>query len=358
MRRRIGTECSRSASSSVSVLPAPSCRRRIIFFSTRRPPHSTKQRKPRSTVSSTRGSNAPPSYRSAIARRSPHFTVAVSCWSVTARSAVCVRPRSRRRQSKAVKYAEPLEPGSTVSLASQKAMSGGPGGAAARRYCPSQLFQIGRGRQIELAGHDEAGAAPIGAEPTRIDRGEARGEGRRVVARERVAVALVHVGVVIAEVEREHAFGDGEADVPRGVAAVRNAIRIRLRAGGSVDLRAVEVVARAEVPVARLARQEQSPALGHSGARRGELRPARYIGAWSAGIEHRGRVVHGATERDLVIDGVVGLGVALHEAQVLLDDVEVDRQKAVLEAVGAEHRVEAAVEALPARIPVVPSAEI
>src|SRR5262249_45089994 len=85
---------------------------------------------------------------------------------------------------------------------------------------------------------------------------------------------------------------------------------------------------------------------------------ARHIGAWSAGIEHRGRVVHRATERELVIHGVVGLGVALYEAQVLLDDVAVDRQITIGKAVGAEHRVEAAVEALPARIPVVPSAEI
>src|SRR5262249_26178446 len=52
------------------------------------------------------------------------------------------------------------------------------------------------------------------------------------------------------------------------------------------------------------------------------------------------------------------LGVALHEAQVPFDDVAVDRQIPVRETVEAEHRSGAAVEALPARIPVVPNAEI
>src|SRR5262249_24979386 len=81
-------------------------------------------------------------------------------------------------------------------------------------------------------------------------------------------------------------------------------------------------------------------------------------GAWSAGIEHRWRVEHGAAVRDLVVHREGALGKALHEAQVLLDDVAVDRQITIGKAVGAKHRVEAAVEALPARIPVVPSAEI
>src|SRR5215475_14384060 len=53
------------------------------------------------------------------------------------------------------------------------------------------LLQIGCGRQIELAGYDERRAAPIGAEPSRINRGEVTREPCRVVTRERVAVALV-----------------------------------------------------------------------------------------------------------------------------------------------------------------------
>jgi len=86
------------------------------------------------------------------------------------------------------------------------------------------LLQIGCGRQIELAGYDERRAAPIGAEPSRINRGEVTREPCRVVTRERVAVALVQVAVVVAEVEREHAPGDGETDVPGGIALVRNAV--------------------------------------------------------------------------------------------------------------------------------------
>src|SRR5262245_33279318 len=49
------------------------------------------------------------------------------------------------------------------------------------------LLQIGCGRQIELAGDDERRAAPIGAEPSRINRGEVTREPCRVVTRERVA---------------------------------------------------------------------------------------------------------------------------------------------------------------------------
>src|SRR5262249_57273975 len=63
-----------------------------------------------------------------------------------------------------------------------------------------------------------------------------------------------------------------------------------------------------------------------------------------------------AGERDLVVDRVGALCVNLPETQVLLNDV--DRQIGILEAVGAEHGVEAAVEATSAPIPIVPTAEI
>src|SRR5262249_37338283 len=153
------------------------------------------------------------------------------------------------------------------------------------------------------------------------------------------------------------------ADIPRGVAAVRNAVRIRrCTAGNGAGLGAVEVIARAEVPVAGLAGKKEAPALRHSSAGRREFRAAHHIGALGTGIEHGRRVVHGATERELVIDGVVALRVRLPETQVLLDDVAVDRQaktpSCICETVCAEDRVEAAIEALPARIPIVPSAEI
>ena len=103
--------------------------------------------------------------------------------------------------------------------------------AAARREPPPvdrvdvDLFQVGHRRQVELAGDDEGRAAPARAEPTRVDRGDAVREPRVLVAGEGVAVALVQVGIVVAEVEREHALGDADADVPGGVALVGNAVR-------------------------------------------------------------------------------------------------------------------------------------
>src|SRR5262249_21975942 len=146
--------------------------------------------------------------------------------------------------------------------------------------------------------------------------------------------------------------------VPGGGAAVRNAIGKRRGAAGYCDLGAVEVIARAQEPVAGFAGQEEAPALRHGRTRRRELRAARYIGAGSTGIEHRRRVEHRTRECDLVIDREGALGIALHEAQVPFDDVAVDRQIAVRKTVEAEHRRGAAVEALPARIPVVPNAKI
>src|SRR5262245_66058190 len=105
-------------------------------------------------------------------------------------------------------------------------------------------------RQVELAGRDESRAAPAGAEPSRIDPAEVPREPCRVVAGEGVAVTLAVVRVVVPQVEREHALGDADADVPGGVAVVGNAVRIRLGAGGSGNLGAIEVIARAQEPVA------------------------------------------------------------------------------------------------------------
>src|SRR5262249_37473134 len=136
----------------------------------------------------------------------------------------------------------------------------------------SGLLQIGCGRQIELAGYDERRAAPIGAEPSRINRGEVTREPCRVVTRERVAVALVQVAVVVAEVGGEHARGEGEADVPGGIARVGNAVgKRRGTAGTGAGLGAVEVIARAQEPMAPLARYEESPPSGQGLARRGDF---------------------------------------------------------------------------------------
>jgi hypothetical protein len=47
---------------------------------------------------------------------------------------------------------------------------GGPRGTAARRSADIGLLQVGHGREIEFAGRHEGRAAPVRAEPTRIDR--------------------------------------------------------------------------------------------------------------------------------------------------------------------------------------------
>src|SRR5262249_31545193 len=97
------------------------------------------------------------------------------------------------------------------------------------------------------ARYDERPPPPIGAPPPRINRGEVTREPCRVVTRERVAVALVQVAVVVAEIEREHALGDGETDIPGGIAAIRNAVGIRRgTARNGAGLGAVEVIARAQ----------------------------------------------------------------------------------------------------------------
>ena len=114
-----------------------------------------------------------------------------------------------------------------------------------------------------------------------------------------------------------------------------------LGAAGRCDLGAVEVIARAQVPVPGFTGQVKSPALRHGVARRRELRTKRHIGAGGAGIEHRWRVPHGPVVCDLVIHREGALGVALHEAQVPFDDIAVG-QIAVRKTVEAENRGSAA----------------
>src|SRR5215510_12474821 len=123
-----------------------------------------------------------------------------------------------------------------------------PGAAARKPMTMTGLLQVGNGGQVELAGHNEDLAAPVGAEPEQIDRGEAAVEPRGVVTGEGVAVTLVQAGVVVAEVQREHALGETEADVPGGVAGIGNAVGER-RDAGPAGAGAVEAVAGAEEPV-------------------------------------------------------------------------------------------------------------
>src|SRR5262249_2803112 len=129
-------------------------------------------------------------------------------------------------------------------------------------------------------------------------------------------------------------------------------------AAGNGDLSAVEVVARAQEPVADFTGQVKSPPFRHGAARRRELRAARYIGAGGTGIEHGRRIERRSGERDLVIHRVGALGQALNEAQVSFDDVAVDGKIPVRETGEAETGGGAAVEALPAWVPVVQNAKM
>ena len=75
-RRRTGTACCRSASSSGLASPARSCMRPTTCSWTRPPPRSTSRPKPRSIICCSNGCRPRPSCRSATARRSPRSTAA------------------------------------------------------------------------------------------------------------------------------------------------------------------------------------------------------------------------------------------------------------------------------------------
>src|SRR5262249_59050465 len=99
---------------------------------------------------------------------------------------------------------------------------------------------------------------------------------------------LVVVRVVVPQVEREHALGDADADVPGGVAVVGNAVRIRRGAAGDgTGLGAVEVIARAQEPMAGFTGQVKSPAFPPGGRRRRGLLAPRFVGARGPRDEHR-----------------------------------------------------------------------
>ena len=100
----------------------------------------------------------------------------------------------------------------------QKETGGGSLRAAARRpEGQMDLLEVPE-VQVDLEGGDDGGAAPVGAEATRVDRGDvAAGERSGLCAREYVAVRLREVGVVVAEVEGEHLVGEADADIPVGI---------------------------------------------------------------------------------------------------------------------------------------------
>src|SRR5215472_1581315 len=79
------------------------------------------------------------------------------------------------------------------------------------------LFQVVLG-QINRELCNERRTAPVRAKSARIDRREGAVKPRILGARERIAVALVQIGVEVAQVERELLPGKCNANVPVGVA--------------------------------------------------------------------------------------------------------------------------------------------
>ena len=88
----------------------------------------------------------------------------------------------------------------------------------------TRLFEVILG-QINRKLGDEGCAAPVGAKSAGIDRGEGAVEPGVLGARERVAVAFIEIGVKVAQIERELLPRKPEADVPIGIALIRNAAR-------------------------------------------------------------------------------------------------------------------------------------
>src|SRR5262249_30955636 len=152
------------------------------------------------------------------------------------------------------------------------------------------------------------------------------------------------------EVEGEYLVGEAEAEVPGGVALVGDAVR-EGRDG-------VERVARAEIPIADVGRYVGAPARRQRQAREDVLGEARDVLAVSARVQHGGRPVEAAAERELFGEVIGRLGVDLDEADVRLDDVAI-QQGHTLEGTSSKAVAQRdRVEALPARVPVVPGAEV
>src|SRR5258707_197348 len=206
-----------------------------------------------------------------------------------------------------------------------------------RRLRVSQIIVLA---QVKRELGDEGCAAPVGTRASRIDRG-ADHTARGVVVSKGIAIALVQIRVVVAQVEGEWLPNECKAGVPGGVALKRNAAR---EAGYGV-----EVIARSQEPMTDVGRYEPADAIGKDSWQNVFCR-TRHKRPIGARVEDRGRPVGATAQRELIAHRVEGLAVNFPEAQIALDDVTV--QQAAQTARGE------IVEALSARIPVVPTAKI
>src|SRR5262249_7762916 len=127
--------------------------------------------------------------------------------------------------------------------------------------------------------------------------------------------------------ERERLVGKTYADVPGPVALVRNAIRESTAADrlppDRCRVRAVEVAAGAEGPIAGITRDQHADAARKHAARHGEGEIASGEPAVRTGVQNRRRVPFLDANGPLVVNRVRGLAVDLDKAQVAFDDIPV-----------------------------------
>src|SRR5262245_31715247 len=87
-----------------------------------------------------------------------------------------------------------------------------------------KLLQVILG-EVDRELGDECRAAPVGPGATWVDRRNIAEACRGVIAREGVAIALIQVRIIVAQVKRELLPGKRHANVPGGVALVGDAAR-------------------------------------------------------------------------------------------------------------------------------------
>src|SRR5258708_16460047 len=105
-----------------------------------------------------------------------------------------------------------------------------------------RLLQVVLG-QVNRELGDESRAAPVGGRTTLVSGGKERTT-CRVITREGVAIAFVEIRIEVAQVKRELLPGKCDANVPVGVALVRDAARHRRQRN------AIEAFARSQAPTA------------------------------------------------------------------------------------------------------------
>src|SRR5262249_19232631 len=149
-------------------------------------------------------------------------------------------------------------------------------------------------RQVELGGDDESGIAPLGL-PDWIGAAIHATE----VAGEKEALLLRRIGVVIAEIKREHAVGKGHTEVPGPIVRQLEGRDANELVGGPETL-VTDLTG--NVPAA-FSRRRQGREV--EGAHR-QLRSARCVEAIGAAAEPIRRVVEVRAECELILDGIPG----------------------------------------------------